>query len=102
MISREVIEGKQAQGTNEQVAYAIELPSGTSPESPEFGLWDVTAGKREDVAASHLAGDATVSGDVVTSPLVFGLTEGHTYRLMLTYVSAGNTLSTYVAIEAEF
>ncbi len=102
MNSREVIEGRQNQGTDEQIAYVFALASGTNPESPDFTLWDLTGGSRTDVSATKLAGDAVVDGDNVTSPLVHGLVEGHAYRLQLTYATNGNTLSAFANIEAEF
>lgn len=100
--SREVIEGRQRQGTDEQIAYVFVLPTGSAPMNPVFELWDVTGGTRTDVSETKLTGAGSVDGDEVTAPLVGGLIEGRRYRLQMTYETQGNTLSVYALLDGEF
>lgn len=100
--SREVIEGRQRQGIDEQIAYVFMLPTGSAPAYPVFTLWDVTGGTRTDVTATKLTGAGSVTGDEVTSPLVCALDTGRSYRLQLAYETQGNVLSVYVQIDGEF
>lgn len=103
MIGREVVEGRQVQGADEQVAYRLTCPSDQTPATPSFKLYDVaTDGSRTDVSSTKLSGAGSVSGQVITSPLVISLVDGHLYRLQVTYTSSGNTFSAYVLIDAEF
>lgn len=101
-ISREVIEGRQWQGTDEQIAYVFVLPTGTSPENPAVALYDVTGGARVDVTATKLTGSPLVVGDEVTSPAVHDLAEGRAYRLHLAYETQGNIFSVFALIDGEF
>jgi hypothetical protein len=102
MVKREVREGRLVQGEDEQIAYTITTtPWGSSPSSPAAKLYDVTSSGRTDVSSSMLAGDASVLGDVVTTPRVFGLTAKHLYRLEVQFTCSGNVFECYVEIQAE-
>lgn len=101
-------EGRWPQGRNEQLSYRVDTePWGGSPTSPVVTLWDVTAGVAEDnwyqigtitdVSATNLAGAAVVSGNYVDTPVVYGLTPGHLYRLEVrwTKISTSNVFEAY-------
>lgn len=101
-VSREVKEGVQLQGKDEIIAYELTTtPWGSSPTSVAVTLWDVTAATWTDVSSTMLSGAASVAGDVITTPLVTGLTAGSTYRLEVKFSTGGNTLEAYAVIQAE-
>jgi len=102
MMSRQVVEGRVAQGVDEQVAYTVTTtPWGSSPSSPAVKLYDVTYKVRTDVSSTKLTGSASAAGDVVTTPVVSGLVAGHVYRLEVKFTIAGNVLECWVEIAAE-
>lgn len=102
MFSREVVEGRQAQGANEQVAYAITTtPWGSSPSSATFKLYDITADAWEDVTTAKTSGSVGTSGNVITSPLVISLVAGRLYRGVFQFVASGNTFEAWVEILGE-
>lgn len=101
-VSREVKEGVQLQGKDEIIAYELTTtPWGSSPTNVAVTLWDVTAATWTDVSSTMLSGAASVAGDVITTPLVTGLTAGSTYRLEVKFSTGGNTLEAYAIIEAQ-
>ena len=101
MISREVKEGELEQGQDEIIAYTLTTtPWGSSPTSVVVTLWDITAATWTDVSSTMLSGAASAIGDVITTPLVTGLTAGSTYRLEIKFVTGGNTLEAYAEIRA--
>jgi hypothetical protein len=106
MIKRAVKEGRQLQGTDERIAYTLTTtPWGTSPGSLVVKIFDITAGTastlRVDKTTTMLSGAASALGDVITTPLVIGLTPGQLYRMEIQFVCAGNTFEAYVDILAE-
>lgn len=102
MTSREVKEGRLAQGVDERIAYTITTtPWGSSPSSPVVKLFDVVGTTRTDVSSTCLTGAASVAGDVVTTPTVHGLTDGHLYRLEVQFTISGNVFEAYAEIQAE-
>ncbi len=101
-ISREVREGRQSQGIDEQIAYKLTTtPWGGSPTSPSAKLYDCTGTTFTDVSSSCLSGSPAVLGDVITSPKVQGLTKGNLYRLEFQWTYSGNLLEAFVIIKAE-
>ena len=101
-ISREVKEGVQLQGADEIIAYELTTtPWGTSPTSVAVTLWDITSAAWVEKTTTMLSGSASVAGDVITTPLVTGLTAGNIYRLEVKFTTGGNTLEAYAVIQAE-
>ena len=101
-ITRQVVEGRQAQGASERVAYQLTTtPWGSSPSAPTCKLYDVTLDARTDVSSHSLSGSASAVGDVITTPLVIALTAGNLYRLEIQFVTGGNTLIAWAEIAAE-
>ena len=102
MFSRGVVEGRLIQGENERIAYQITTtPWGSSPSSPTFKLWEITAGVWTDVTLTKTSGAPSVLGDVITLPLVVSLVADHMYRGVAQFVSGGNTFEAYFEIQAE-
>ena len=98
---REVEQGRQVQGIDEQVAYTITTtPWGTTPSAVAVKAYNVTTGFT-DVTATVLSGAASVIGNVITTPLVKSLTEGTLYRIEVKFTCSGNILECYFEIQAE-
>lgn len=93
---------KVAQRTPERIAYTTDTAIyGGSPTSPECTLYQVAAGARADVSDDHLSGLPTVSGDVITTPLVYDLVAGASYLLEVKFVAGGNTWAPLLQIVGE-
>lgn len=102
-ISREVKEGKLIQGADEKIAYQLTTtPWGSTPTSIIVKAWDITDGGRTDVTATVLSGTASVTGDVITCPVLQLLTAGNWYRLEIQFVAGGDTWEAYAIIQAEY
>jgi len=100
--AREFINSPVPQGEDETVYYRLTItPWGGTPVSVAVKLYDVTKGARTDVSSTKLSGAATVNGDMITTPGVTGLVEGHVYRLEIKFISSGNTLEAFGSIVAE-
>lgn len=83
---------KEYQGTNESIAYEV-----------DFSAWG-TVSSVSRVAVSPtatLTGSDSLAGNIVTTPLLSGLTLGAQYRLLITVVIDGNTMSGYILIKSE-
>jgi hypothetical protein len=102
-IAREVKEGRQAQGTEEQIAYTVTTtPWGSTPTSISVKVWDVTRGKRLDVTSTVMPTNSpTASGDVITLSLLKLLTVGHTYRVEVKFTASGNVFEPYFFVECD-
>ena len=99
--TREVREGRMPQGVDEQIAYRITTtPWGTSPSSPAVVAKDRSAAD-SDVSATVLSGSPSVAGDVVTTPLVRSLTEGHLYRIEVRFTCSGNVFEAWFEVMGE-
>ena len=102
-IKREVNEGLQYQGTDEEIAYDITIPSSWGvPASVTFKAYDITDGARVDVTATVLSGLGSILGSVITTPLVKALTVDRIYRVESLFPSAGNKFEPYFIIKAEY
>lgn len=96
---REFVESPLYQGQDEQIKYSLTTTNwGSTPSSPVVKIYKQDG---TDVSSTNLSGTATVSGDVVTTPFVTGLTAGLRYRLEIQFVSGGNTYETYGYIKGE-
>jgi len=103
VVIREIAQGELRQGADERIVYQLTTTNwGSSPSAPVVKLYDVTHGSRTDVSTTNLSGSASVSGDVITAPLVYGLTAGNMYRLEWQFICSGNTFEAYASIVAEY
>ena len=99
-VSREIVEGTQRQGSDEQVYYNLTTtPWGSDPSSvavKAYSLPDLT-----DVTETVLSGAASVTGDVITLPVCKSLTAGTTYRIEVKFTCSSNVFEAYALILAE-
>jgi hypothetical protein len=86
MISREIEQGEQDQGSREQKAYTIDVtPVGDTPVSVSWKIWDVSNGDYTDTTSTNMSGSAATTGNLLTSPAVVSLSVGHRYRVAVLY-----------------
>ena len=97
---REVKESPREQGADERIAYEITTtPWGSTPSAVDVKLFSIGAdGSLTDVTATKLSGVASVTGDVITTPLVISLVAGTTYRLETKFTTSGNVLECFMII----
>jgi hypothetical protein len=100
---RRVQQHPMPQGTSEVVAYTLTTtPWGGSPSAPVVTVLDVTdSPSGTDVTATVCSGSASVSGDVITTPLIRSLTQDHIYHLFVRWTAGGETLEAWAEIRAE-
>jgi hypothetical protein len=95
---RRVIESPIFQGKDERIIYTLTTtPWGGSPAAPVVAMYDGEL----DVTTTNCTGSASVSGDVITTPVIHSLTKGKTYRMEVQWTYNGNTLEAYCEIKAE-
>jgi hypothetical protein len=100
--SRKVKEDDVFQGAEEKIAYDLTTtPWGSSPTNVVVECYDVTNGGRISGSA-NLSGVASVSGDVITLPILENLIPNKRYRLEIEFVCGGNTFRTFQIIQSEF
>lgn len=98
-VSRKIIESPLIQGSDEQISYTLTTtPWGSSPGSVTVVIKDANG---TDVSATCLSGSASVSGDVITTPKVIGLTPGSKYRMEIKFTISGNVLEAWAEIWGE-
>jgi hypothetical protein len=97
---REIEESPQPQGVNEKIAYLLTTTEwGSSPTDVVVSLYDQDG--FIDVSATKLLGSASVAGDVITTPLVIDLVEGHHYWIGVRFTVNGNTFEPFGIIVGE-
>lgn len=97
---REIKESPLTQGVDERIAYTLTTtPWGSSPGTLVCVLKTVPG--LVDVTASKMIGGATASGDIITSPIVYGLVSGQQYRLEFKFTCSGNVFEAYAIINGE-
>jgi hypothetical protein len=104
MTIRQVRESPITQGADESVAYALTTtPWGSSPGTVSAKIYSIdnATGEFTDVTTTNMTGSASAAGDVITLPVISGLTAGTRYRVEVKFTCAGNVLETYAIIEAE-
>ena len=99
-VSREIVEGRQKQGVDEEVYYSLTTtPWGSDPSSVSVKAY--TMPDRTDVTSTVLSGDASTTDDVITLPKLSGLTAGTEYRIEVKFTCSSNVLECYATIQAE-
>lgn len=100
-ISREIVEGGQEHGVDEEVAYTIATtPWGTDPTDVSIEAYDTTD-LSVDVSSTVLSGSLSVAGDVITTPKIVDLTLGHTYRFEVLFHSGSNIFEFFFTVKCE-
>lgn len=101
MAIREVVEGRLVQGVDEQITYTVTTtPWGSIPGSIAVKAYDAS-NDLLDVSSTVLSGTASAVGDVITTPLVKALTEGHVYRVEVKFTSGNNVFECWFEVQAE-
>jgi len=101
MTKREVAEGQQDQGVDEEIIYTITTTKwGSNPTAVSMVVKDRT-NAHEDVTDQVTEGSMSVSGDAITLKTIKSLTEGHRYRVEVKFSSGGNVFEPYLYIKAE-
>ena len=104
--TRRVQQGQQPQGSREEVAYTLTTaPWGSSPNAVEVTVYDVTAARGDDnwtdVTSTTTSGTASTVGDVITTPLIIGLTPGKLYRVEIAFRTGAQRFVAWMEIRAE-
>ena len=96
---RKIVESPWTQGVDEEAAYTVDTSTwGGSPSAVSVVLKDSNG---DDVSSTNLSGSASVSGDIITTPVVKSLTADSRYRLEVKFTSSGNILEAYGYIYGE-
>jgi len=103
MTDRQLLPLKILQGVDERISRSVTVTSwGSTPTAVTVVAWDVTVTPWTNVSSTILTGAASVAGDVITTPLIGGMTAGKTYRIEITFtVASGNTFQPFFIIMAE-
>jgi hypothetical protein len=93
--SREIKEGVQDQGRDEEMTYSVTIPTtwGTPTGTPTVTVYSHVNGTYTDVTSTVMpSGAASINSQVVTLPEIKLLTEGVTYLVEVLFdTSEGNT-----------
>lgn len=83
---------EKAQGTNEDIAYAVDFSGWGTVSS----VTSVTV-----TPSATTTGSASLVGNVVTTPKISGLSSGVLYSVLITVVISGNTMSGVLRLRGE-
>ena len=109
---REIYEGRQYQGTEEELAYRLDTANwSTTPTSPAtpsavsvaiYSVVDTTGTVvYTDTTVTNLSGAASVSGQYITTPAVIDLVVGTLYRIEIKFTLETNIWEAYAYIQGE-
>lgn len=99
---REVTEGVQVQGVNEEIAYQLTTtPWGGSPSSISVAVFSGLAHLNDVTTLVMPAGTASATGDVITLPVLKDLSRGELYRVRVTFTSGGSIRSAWFDVLAQ-
>ena len=105
MEKREFKESPFTQGSDEQIAYKVTVPTswGTATlSSITCTLYEDPDGDNTDVSSTKTSGTASATGQVITTKVVKSLTAGKKYRLEVKFTtSESNILEAYAFIYAQ-
>ena len=102
---REIKEGPQEQGTEEEIIYTLTVPAtwGTPTGTPTVKAYsyDATTAAYTDVTATVIpSGSATVLSQVITLPLVKAMTTDVLYRIEVKFsTSEGDKKEAYAWVQ---
>jgi len=99
MVSREIVEGEQVQGKDEEITYSLTTtPWGSNPASIVVKVYDITLGHMDVTATVMPTGTGAAIGDVITLPELKSLTEDHNYRVEVKFDVVSNTFEAYFIV----
>lgn len=97
--SRRIVESPIYQGEDERIAYTLPTTAwGLSPSSPAVVIKDAAG---DDVTGDVTSGSASVSDNVITTPVILDLVADAQYRLEIKFTIAGNVLETWADLRGE-
>jgi len=96
---REVIEGPQYQGEDEEIVYTIDISEwGSSPSGVTVKVYDEDGA---DVTTTVTSGSSSTTTTTITLPTIKSLTAGTQYRVEIKFTAGGQVLEAYFVIIAE-
>ena len=97
---RQTKERDIVQGIEEEVVYTLTTtPWGSTPIGVSVKAYDMS--DYSDVSATVLSGSPSVSGDVITLPILESLTAGGMYRIEIQFTAGGNVFEAWFEVVAE-
>jgi len=97
-MSLDVKESPVDQGRDEEISYTLTTtPWGSTPTNVLVTAYDASA-TFKDVSSTVLSGSPSISGDVITLPVLKSLTMGHVYRVEIKFTVGGNVEETHVEV----
>jgi len=105
MSVREILEGRQEQGTEEEITYTLTVPAtwGTPTGTPTVKAYSYDGTTYTDVTSTVIpAGSASVASQVITLPEIKSMTADVTYRIEIKFTtSEGNIMEAYGWIDCK-
>ena len=99
---REVTEGVQIQGVDEQIAYQLTTtPWGSAPTAISVDVFSGLAHLTDVTSLVMPTGSAAAVGDVITLPVLKDLSRGELYRVRVTFTSGGSIRSAWFDVLAQ-
>jgi hypothetical protein len=99
--AREVEEGRQVQGEEEEITWSVNTAANGTPTSPTAKTYDVTTNYTDVTSTVMPVGTASVTGTVITLPELKLLTQGHLYMVQVKYTIGANILEDYFYVQAQ-
>jgi hypothetical protein len=100
---REIAEGKQEQGVDEEIIYTLTVPStwGTPTGTPTIKTFSKIGETFSDVTSTVMpTGSASVASQVITLPKLKALTEGVKYRVEMKFsTTEGDVKEAYAWVD---
>lgn len=102
-VSREVTEGRQVQGVDEEIKYTITTTNwGSTPTDVACVVKDMTDGNADVTSTVMPDGSISVSGNIITLKSLKSLTEGKRYRVEVKFTTSdGNVWEPFFYVTAE-
>ena len=92
--------GTVVQRSGDKIAYTIDMSNIGTPTSPS-GVITTKTDFNTNLASTLHTGSFSVSGDVITTPLIGFLTDATYYREVVTCTVSGNTWTGYFEIHCD-
>jgi hypothetical protein len=101
---REIAEGLQYQGEDEEITYSLTVTNwiSTLSAATSVKVYDITENARTDVTTTVMpTATMTVNGNVIIFSPLKALTADHTYRLDVKFSGDGQKPEAFAIIQAE-
>ena len=96
---RQTKERDIVQGADEEIVYTLTTtPWGSTPIGETVKAYDTS--DNSDVTATVFSGSTSVSGDVITLPILKSLTAGEIYRIEIQFTAGGNVFEAWFEVAA--